>query len=201
MEVKEPDAKEPDLSGSYTYADYLTWEWDEMVELIHGKIFKMSPGPGSNHQSISGNLFGQMWNYFRDKKCRVFSAPFDVRLPATSKKDRDIVTVVQPDICVICDPSKIDARGCLGPPDLIIEILSRHTSSKDIRLKFDVYETSGVKEYWVVHPEEQTVLIYALDNGKYRGSLRPYVVPERISPVNFPDLIIDLEQVFSDEIG
>ncbi len=121
--------------------------------------------------------------------------------PSTSKKDRDIVTVVQPDICVICDPSKIDARGCLGPPDLIIEILSKHTSSKDIRLKFDVYETSGVKEYWVVHPEEQTVLIYSLKDGKYKGSLRPNVRPEKISPVNFPDLIIDLEQVFSDEVG
>jgi len=200
MDAQEPEAKEPDLSGSYTYADYLTWSWDEMVELIHGRIFKMSPGPGSNHQSISGNLFVPIWSYFRGKKCKVFSAPYDVRLPHSSKNDRDIVTVVQPDICVICDPSKIDARGCLGSPDWIIEILSKHTSSKDIRLKFDVYESSGVKEYWVVHPEEQTVLIYSVENGKYKGSLRPFVVPDKISPVNFPDLIIDLEQVFSDGI-
>jgi Uma2 family endonuclease len=198
MDAKEPEAKEPDLSGSYTYADYLTWSWDEMVELIDGKIFKMSPGPGTSHQSISGNLFVPIWNYFRGKKCKVFSAPYDVRLPGSSKKDRDIVTVVQPDICVICDPSKIDARGCLGPPDWIIEILSKHTSSKDIRLKFDVYEASGVREYWVVHPEEQTVLVYVLVNGKYKGRLRPYVVPAKISPTNFPDLIIDLAQVFSD---
>lgn len=201
MKAKEPEAKEPDLSGSYTYADYLTWQWDEMAELIHGKIFKMSPAPGSSHQSISGNLFVPIWHHFQGKKCRVFSAPFDVRLPGTSRYDRDIVTVVQPDICVICDPSKIDARGCLGPPDWIIEILSKYTSSKDINLKFDVYESSGVKEYWVVHPEEQTVLVYALDNGKYKGRLKPYVVPNQISPVNFPGLVINLEQVFSEGLA
>jgi|GEM_PF-1323357 len=102
------DVKEPDLSGSYTYADYLTWEWDQMSELIHGKIFKMSPAPSDRHQQISGNLFGPLWNYLRGKKCQVRSAPFDVRLPGTFKSDRDIVTVVQPDICLICEPSKIE---------------------------------------------------------------------------------------------
>ena len=121
------DVKEPDLSGTYTYADYLTWQWEEMAELINGKIFKMSPAPSGLHQRISGNLFGPLWNYFRGKKCQVFSAPFDVRLPGSSKKDRDIITVVQPDLCVICDPSKMDERGCLGAPDWIIEILSKYT--------------------------------------------------------------------------
>jgi Uma2 family endonuclease len=195
------EVKEPDLSGSYTYEDYLTWTWDEMVEIIHGKIFKMSPAPGSNHQGISGNLFGELWQYFRGNKCKVYSAPFDVRLPGPSKKkeDRDIITVVQPDICVICDLSKIDERGCLGAPDWIIEILSKYTSSKDLREKFDVYEEAGVKEYWVVHPVEQTVLVFTLDkNGKYIGNLKPFVRTDIISPVMFPQLMIRLEQVFSE---
>ncbi len=193
------DVKEPDLSGSYTYADYMTWEWEQRAELILGKIFKMSPGPSSSHQRILGNLHVPIWNYFHGKKCQAFLAPFDVRLPGPSKKDRDIVTVVQPDICVICDPSKIDQRGCLGAPDWIIEILSKYTSAKDITLKFDVYETAGVKEYWVVHPEEQTILIYTLDeHGKYKGRLKPLVRTDRISPKIFPELRISLEEVFSE---
>ena len=157
------DIKEPDLSGSYTYADYMTWEWEQRAELILGKIFKMSPAPSSGHQRILGNLYVPIWNYLQGKKCQAFLAPFDVRLPGPSKKDRDIVTVVQPDICVICDSSKVDQRGCLGAPDWIIEILSKYTSAKDLNIKFDVYEASGVKEYWVVHPSEQTLLIYTLD--------------------------------------
>ena len=195
------EVKEPDLSGTYTYADYVTWEWEQMAELIHGKIFKMSPATSSTHKKISGNLFGPLWNYFHGKKCKVFSAPFDVRLPGPSKKkeDKDILTVVQPDICVVCDPSKVDERGCIGAPDLIIEILSKFTSTKDITLKFQVYEEAGVKEYWVVHPEEQTILVYALDgNGKYKGNLKPFVKTDTISPALFPDLSINLGEVFSD---
>ena len=198
------DIKEPDLSGTYTYADYMTWEWDQLAELIHGKIFKMSPAPSSSHQRISGNLFGPIWNYLHGKRCKVFSAPFDVRLPGPSKKnaDPDIVTVVQPDICVICDLTKIDERGCVGAPDWIIEILSKYTSSKDLNLKFDVYEAAGVQEYWVVHPSEQTVLVYTLDKqGKYTGRLKPFVRPDSVSPMLFPGLSISLEQVFSEGEG
>ncbi len=195
------DVKEPDLSCTYTYADYMTWEWDQLAELIHGKIYRMSPGPSSDHQGISANLFGPIWNYFKGKKCRVFLAPFDVRLPGPSKKktDPDIVTVVQPDISVICDLNKIDKRGCIGAPDWIIEILSKHTSSKDLNIKFDVYEAAGVKEYWVVHPEEQTLLIYTLDgHGKYKGKLKPFTRTDTVSPKIFPELQINLSEVFED---
>src|SRR5579864_2520537 len=102
--------EEPDLSGMYTYSDYLSWQWTEMTELIYGKIFKMSPAPTSKHQIVSGNLHGLLWNYLRGKKCQVFIAPFDVRLPSSAKQcsDNEIITVVQPDLCVICDPTKID---------------------------------------------------------------------------------------------
>src|SRR5260221_11261168 len=105
--------EEPDLTGTYSYSDYLTWQWTEMAEVIRGKIYKMSPAPSSTHQKVSGNLFGLLWNYLRDKKCQVFTAPFDVRLPLSLKQntDKEIITVVQPDLCVVCDPSKIDERG------------------------------------------------------------------------------------------
>lgn len=193
------DVKEPDLSGSYTYADYMTWEWEQRAELILGKIFKMSPAPSSGHQRILGNLYVPIWNYFHGKKCQAFLAPFDVRLPGASKKDRDIVTVVQPDICVVCDPAKIDQRGCIGAPDWIIEILSKYTSAKDVSLKFDVYESTGVREYWVVHPEEQTLLSYTLDeSGKYIGSRKPFVRGDMVSPSIFPGLHVNLQEVFAE---
>ncbi len=191
--------EEPDLSGTHTYSDYLTWQWTEMAELIRGKIYKMSPAPSSTHQKISGKLFLKIGNFLEHKRCQLFSAPFDVRLPQSPKKttDNDIYTVVQPDLCVVCDPTKIDERGCLGAPDWIIEILSQHTSSKDLREKFDVYEEAGVKEYWVVHPQEQTLLVYTLNaKGKYEGILKPYIRTDCISPITLPGLTINLEEVF-----
>lgn len=193
--------EEPDLTGTYSYSDYLTWTWDEMVELIHGRIFKMSPAPSSLHQRISGELFRQIANFLSKKKCQVFSAPFDVRLTsAKTKSDKEIFTVVQPDLCVICSPNKIDKRGCLGAPDWIVEILSKSTSSKDLNEKFDVYEEAGVKEYWVIHPEEQTVLVYLLDEeGKFRGQRKPYARSNKISPATLPGLTIELNSVFPEE--
>ena len=193
--------EEPDLAGTYSYGDYLNWTWGEMVELIHGKIYKMSPAPSSLHQRISGELFRQIANFLTEKRCQVFSAPFDVRLPSSkSKNDKEIFTVVQPDLCVVCDPIKIDKRGCLGAPDWIIEILSKNTSSKDLNEKFDVYEEASVKEYWVVHPEEQTVLVYILDElGKYRGQRKPYARSNMIFSATLPDLTIDLSTVFPEE--
>jgi len=193
---------EPDLSGTYSYSDYLTWQWTEMAELIHGKIFKMPPAPGSKHQKVGGNLFGLLWNHLRGKNCQIFMAPFDVRLPISSKQksDKEIITVVQPDLCVVCDTAKIDEHGCLGAPDWIIEILSPHTSSKDLREKFEVYEEAGVGEYWVVHPQEQTVLVYVLNaKGKYEGMLTPYVCTDHVAPVILPGLVINLLEVFPQE--
>lgn len=141
-------------------------------------------------------------NFLEGKKCELFAAPFDVRLPLSPKQktDKEIITVVQPDLCVVCDPTKIDERGCLGAPDWIIEILSRHTSTKDLHDKFDVYEEAGVKEYWVVHPQEQTVLLYVLNaKGKYEGALKPYVRTDNIPSITLPGLTINLEDVFPDE--
>lgn len=126
-----------DFSKSYTYADYLTWQFDEMVELIKGKVYNMSPAPARKHQSVAGNLYVEFAIFLKRKPCKVYSAPFDVRLTKINE-DKKTTTVIQPDICVVCDPSKLDTAGCVGAPDLIVEILSPSTSDKDVRVKFDL---------------------------------------------------------------
>lgn len=189
--------EEPDVSLTYTYADYLKWSLPEMVELIRGKVYKMSPAPSSRHQSVVVNLAAEIKLFLKKQTCKVFVAPFDVRLPRKGKADREIITVVQPDLCVICDPAKIDERGCIGAPDWIVEILSKHTSAKDLNEKFDVYEEAGVSEYWVVHPDEQTVLVYTRnDQGKYEGILKPYTRTDNVQPKTLPGLTIDLNEIF-----
>lgn len=189
-----------DASKKYTYADYLSWDMDEMVELIRGKVVRMAPAPGTSHQAASGNLHGLIWNYLRGKSCKLFAAPFDVRLPLPEAQQQDdrIETVVQPDLCVICDPSKIDDRGCNGAPDWIIEILSQSTAHKDLHDKFELYRHAGVQEYWVVHPAEGTVLPYRLNaNGQYAlPRSTPYTVGEQVPVGLFPGFEVELEGVF-----
>ena len=146
------------LNKLYTYADYLTWQFQERVELIKGKIFKMSPAPLNIHQAISINLIRDMSVFFKGNNCVIRHAPFDVRLIKKTAKDQEIETVVQPDICVICDREKLDDRGCIGAPDLIVEILSPSTKNKDIKDKFELYEQNEVREYWIVDPNNKTVI-------------------------------------------
>ena len=198
MESKKPDVvNEPDIEyGRYSYADYLTWEMDEMVELIKGKIFKRDiAAPALNHQRISMRLSVQLFNFLKGKTCQVFHAPFDVRLPVKLRKNQDIDTVVQPDICVVCDPDKLDAAGCIGAPDLVVEILSPGNNKRELKNKFEVYEEAGVTEYWVIHPNEQTLLIYSLIDGKYQAS-RFFVSGDEITSACLPGFSLDLEDVF-----
>lgn len=159
-----------DQNGHYTYADYVSWKFDDSVELIKGRIFKMSPAPNTYHQVISGNVFGFLKGKTKGSKCKPFAAPTDVRLITKSAKDEDIITVVQPDIFVVCDPSKMDERGCLGSPDFIIEILSPSTSARDLNEKYNLYEEAGVREYWVIGPGERFVESFVLENGAYKRS-------------------------------
>ncbi len=194
IKVKEPIAQ---YGEQYTYADYLKFEYDHMVELIRGKIFKMTPAPSSGHQEISIALGSIIFTYLKDKKCKVFDAPFDVVLPVHNQKKSSATTVVQPDICVICDLDKIDKAGCNGAPDLIIEILSPSTSKKDLNDKYSIYEESGVKEYWIVMPQEKLVEVFYLESGKYQR-IKAYTSDEIISPILFPDLEIQLQEVFAD---
>ena len=193
------DINQLDLSKRYTYADYLTWQFDEIVEIIRGRVFRMSPAPNLYHQQVSSRFHGLIFQHVRNGLCQVFHAPFDVRLPLPPHmiKDEQIDTVVQPDICVVCDPSKLEVKGCMGPPDWIIEILSPGTANKDLREKFEVYEYAGVKEYWLAHPYEQTLLVYRLNKeGKYVGEARPYIKNDIVSVSIFDDFSLDLGEVF-----
>ena len=186
-----------DLNGTYSYADYLLWHFSERLELIKGKIFKMSPAPSSGHQRVSMKLTRELDKYFYGLPCEIFVAPFDVRLVNFKKStsDKQIFTVIQPDLCVICDTTKIDEKGCLGAPNLIIEIISPGNSKKDLTIKFDLYEENGVQEYWIVNPSEKDVHIYTLSNGKYIGS-RPYIMETELQSPTFPDLKFMVDKIF-----
>lgn len=187
------DINQLDLSKTYTYADYLLWQFSERVELIKGFIRKMSPAPSMIHQTVSMNLSVAISKNFHKQPCRFFAAPFDVRLPIKSaKKD---TTVVQPDLCIICDSTKLDAKGCNGAPDLIIEIISPNNSKHDVNTKFKLYQEAEVKEYWIVEPYDKIVFIYTLIDAKYIG-LQPFGEDQKIESPLFPELLISTEEVF-----
>jgi Uma2 family endonuclease len=159
-----------DINKRYTFADYLTWLDDKRRELINGFVSLMTPAPSTKHQIISGEIYGQLWQHLKIHDCKVFAAPFDVRFLSTNGEfsDDKIYTVVQPDICIICDTSKLDDRGCLGAPDLIVEIVSLSSVKKDVEEKFKLYEVNGVREYWIVQPNDETITTFLLENGKYQ---------------------------------
>ncbi len=192
-----------DSEATYSYADYLTWQLDKAVELIRGKVMLMSPAPNVKHQSIVTNLGGVLYQFFYKKPCKLFYAPFDVRLydqHKSIKADQDIYTVVQPDLSVICDPEKLTEQGCLGAPDWIIEILSPGSNSKkEMQIKYALYQESGVKEYWMVYPYEKAVHQFMLDveTEKYQ-LIAMFAEEDYASPQVFSDLKIDLQEVFSE---
>jgi Uma2 family endonuclease len=154
---------------NFTYEDYVQWGEDHRWELIDGTVFNMSPSPSRKHQKISMELAWQLRTFLKDKSCEVYAAPFDVRLPEHDEPDDEIKTVVQPDISVICDREKLDDKGCRGAPDLIIEIVSPFTARRDMKDKLFLYEHHGVKEYWIVHPEEKIIMQYKLEKNNRCG--------------------------------
>lgn len=159
----------------FTYGDYLEWPQDERWELIEGVPFDMSPAPSRDHQRILMRLAAKIQNFLLEKgdKCHIYPAPFDVRLPTADEKDDDVMTVVQPDITVICDESKLDERGCRGTPDFVVEIVSPSTVKRDMTEKLLLYERHGVPEYWIIHPGEKSVMVYRLNESK--KYLRPEI--------------------------
>lgn len=191
-----------DLSPNkrYTYADYLTWLDDKRRELIDGFVHLMTPAPARKHQRISTRLIGEFIIYLKsaNNPCEIYSAPFDVRLPKSdnTKDDDKIYTVVQPDLCIICDTSKLDDRGCIGAPDLIVEILSPSTSKKDLNDKFKIYEESGVKEYWIVNPNDENINVFVLDKNREYRLKGMYADDMKIKVSIFDDLEINLEDIF-----
>lgn len=180
-------------NGFYTYADYLLWKFEERLELIKGKIFRMSPAPAIAHQRVSRKLSGELYHFFKGKTCELFTAPFDVVLPnAYGKED----SVVQPDLCVVCTPEKLaDGKRCVGAPDLVVEILSPHNSMRDLDLKFHLYEEAGVLEYWIVRPESKEINVYVLQESKYYG-LPPIVEGKDITSIKFPTLKLNTKDIF-----
>ena len=193
------DLSQLDLSKQYTYADYLTWQIKERIELIMGKIFNMSPAPKAQHQYMSGIVFTAISVHLKKNKCKVFAAPFDVRLPIKNHRGEPN-TVVQPDICVICDPGKIDRYGCNGTPDLIVEIVSDSSVKRDLHEKYDLYEQCGVAEYWIVHPNDKTLSVFLLnEQGKYVPS-KPLTYGDIVQSAILPGLQLDLDEVFQNVV-
>jgi Uma2 family endonuclease len=188
--------KQLDPNGTYTYADYLTWRFEQMVELIKGKLFVIGRTQLTKHQECSTRLVGETLLIIKNEDCQLYYAPFDVRLVKGKKNNKDIITVVQPDICVICDENKIDEKGCLGSPDWIIEILSPSTAKKDYNEKYNLYEENKVKEYWIVNPDANTVNQYVLNKkGKYIDA-GFYGRNDKIKSGTFSNVVIDLKMVF-----
>jgi Uma2 family endonuclease len=205
--VAEPSAMYRTAERRYTYADYLGWVDDVRRELIDGFVYALS-APLLRHARITINLSSWIKLFIQKRrgkvkgKCEIFHAPFDVRLSLTGETTDDrIYTVVQPDRCVICDPSKLDRRGCLGAPDLIVEVLSPGTAKRDLNEKFHLYEAAGVREYWVVYPEDRALNVFILqENGKYdEGTVYGELYINKKVPVHiFEGLEIDLEKLFAE---
>lgn len=169
------------------------WPEDERWEIIDGTAY-MQAAPSRIHQEISGELHRQFANYLQGKPCRVYHAPFCVRLDV-EKEDNDIKNVVEPDITVVCDSSKLDERGCKGSPDMIIEILSLSTGKKDKVIKFNKYEKAGVKEYWILEPDQKLVSVFLLQPPGRYGRPQMYTDEDQIKVSIFPDLTIELNTI------
>ena len=190
-----PKFKEEDR---FTYADYLTWDDDQRWEIIDGEAFCMSPGPNRLHQKWLGELFAQFHSYLVGKPCEVYMAPFDVRLQDHSDaSDEQTVTVVQPDLVIICDLNKLDDRGVKGAPDLVVEIISPSTAKRDIKTKFELYQRHGVKEYWIIYPNDSTLLVYRLTDDAGYSSPEVFGEGDTVPVPLLGDLAIDMGKVFT----
>jgi Uma2 family endonuclease len=200
MTAEEPAALYLSHSKLYTYADYMTWMDDKRRELINGVVYELFSAPKRIHARVSSKLsFAISWFINKRKgKCEVYYAPFDVRFPKNGETaDNKIYTVVQPDICVVCDPAKLDERGCIGAPDLIIEVQSPSTAKRDLNQKFFLYEEAGVKEYWVVFPDKAITVFLLQENGKYNEGTT-YEYEGKVPVTIFKGLEIDLNELFDE---
>ncbi|WP_416867264.1 MAG: Uma2 family endonuclease [Imperialibacter sp.] len=181
-----------------TYADYLTWPDSERWEIIYGLPYNMSPAPSRRHQDFLTALAGHFVSFFKGKECKVYFAPFDVRLSDDYSQEELVENVVQPDLSVFCDKNKLDEKGAIGAPDLVVEILSPSTSKKDMSEKLLLYQKFEVKEYWVVDPEGEDVRVFVLDkNGRFY-LLTILKKEETLKSKLFSGLTIPLEELFAE---
>ncbi|GHV65150.1 hypothetical protein FACS1894199_05110 [Bacteroidia bacterium] len=198
---KVSDPGTPYLPRLYTYADYLSWMDDKRRELINGVVYELFSAPTRFHAAVSMNISFFLKLFIKKKKgkCGIYYAPFDVRLPKNGETaDDKIYTVVQPDICVVCDPAKLDERGCIGAPDLVVEVQSPSTAKRDLNEKFNLYEEAGVREYWVVFPRDKSLTVFLMqEDGKFsEGTTYEYDV--KVPVFIFEGLTIDLKELFEE---
>jgi Uma2 family endonuclease len=158
----------PELNSNktYTYADYAQWDDGHRWEVIDGAPYCMAPGLSVRHQRILVDFTRQISTFLMDKDCEVIIAPCDLLLPEAGEKAEQTKNIFQPDIMVVCDPSKIKDKYVVGTPDWVIEILSPSTAKKDKIQKKKAYEKAGVKEYWLVSQTYGTITIFRLKDGK-----------------------------------
>lgn len=195
VKVEEPSGTYGfiDETKEYTYSEYLSWTFKDRVELIRGYIRKMSPAPSWKHQDIGTNCYDGIKSYFGKAKCKVFLAPLDVVLPIPSKRKN--TTVVQPDVCVLCDLAKLDDHGIVGTPDLIVEILSPGNTKHDLDTKYELYQEASLPEYWIVNPMGRNVIVYTLINGEFSGS-KLFTEGEKARSKHFKGLEIEVDILF-----
>lgn len=186
----------PRANKKHTYADYLTWPGEERWEIIDGTPLLQS-APTWQHQAIARELLLEFGGYLRGKPCHIFGAPFDLRLPLAAEADEDATYVLQPDLTVICDKAGLKGTGYFGVPELVVEVSSISTGKFDKVSKFNAYEKAGVREYWIVEPEQKVVSVFKLQDGRY-GRPETYTEEDNISVGIFPDLAIELKRVFAD---
>jgi Uma2 family endonuclease len=192
----------------YSYRDYLSWPEGERVELIEGVPYAMSPAPRREHQRLVSELNRQLANALHDAPCEVYPAPFDVKLSREEEDERP--TVVQPDLTVVCDPAKLTEQGVTGAPDLVVEIVSPDSGFHDrvwseaalparpciLGRKFDLYRGAGVREYWIVDPDERVVEVYRLaSDGSYRR-VGVFGDADTITSEAVDAVLVDLAELF-----
>ena len=185
----------PKESPYFTYANYKEWELKEgeRYEIIYGEAFAMA-APNERHQAILGELYGQLYVFLKDKPCKVYPAPFDVRLFYQENESDN--TVVQPDITIICDKKKIGTEGCRGAPDLVIEIVSPTNTATEMERKYKLYRQAGVREYWVVDPENKGITVHYFKDDKISAAIYG---SSGLAPVEiFPGFNIELDRLFVD---
>ena len=186
------------LEERFTYGDYRTWPDEERWELIEGIAYSMSPAPMTRHQELSGRLFLEIGKYLKGRHCKVFNAPFDVLLPRMDETDDEVETVVQPDIVVYCDKSKITKRGARGAPDWAIEILSARSAKKDFEAKYQLYQRHGVREYWIVDPDAAVIHAWRLGEDGLFGEEALYEDGEAAPSLVLEGLVMDTKELFKD---
>lgn len=180
---------------SYSYADYKTWNDDQRYELIEGFLYMMSPAPSLEHQEIAGSIYSSFKNQLKNKKCKTYIAPIDVLLDFNTNEDYS-KSIVQPDVLVVYDNDKLRSNGVFGAPDLVIEVASPSTIDYDFSAKKQIYCKYGVPEYWIVLPADKTIIVYNLENGKYKTT--NYIKTGKIESTAVEGLAFNLKEIFEE---